>query len=99
MTWQLHVTPSLTVIMPAVLDDATYMHVGSVLCRKSFDLGQFERFRRIMHTPYYRTLLNHQSVSSLSTLQVSHQSVQKATKTVPVPQQPTIYSCVSVPHA
>eukprot|EP00877_Chromochloris_zofingiensis_P001449 jgi/Chrzof1/11304/Cz05g31220.t1 len=38
---------------------------------KSFDLGQFERFRRIMHTPYYRTLLNHQSVSSLSTLQVS----------------------------
>ena len=26
---------------------------------RSFDLGQFERFRRVFHTPAYRALLNH----------------------------------------
>jgi hypothetical protein len=39
-------------------------------CRKSFDLGQFERFRRIMHIPAYKPLLNHEEVTTLSTLQV-----------------------------
>jgi hypothetical protein len=34
------------------------------------DLGQFERFRRIMHIPEYRTLLNHQSYTVLSKVQV-----------------------------
>jgi hypothetical protein len=38
---------------------------------KSFDLGQFERFRRIMHIPAYKPLLNHEEVQLLSTLQVS----------------------------
>lgn len=40
-------------------------------CRKSFDLGQFERFRRIMHIPAYKVLLNHEQVQTLSTLKVS----------------------------
>lgn len=39
--------------------------------RKSFDLGQFERFRRIMHIPAYKPLLNHEQVTTLSTLKVS----------------------------
>eukprot|EP00878_Enallax_costatus_P005473 GHUV01005744.1.p1 GENE.GHUV01005744.1~~GHUV01005744.1.p1 ORF type:complete len:210 (+),score=12.84 GHUV01005744.1:182-811(+) len=38
---------------------------------KSFDLGQFERFRRIMHIPAYKPLLNHEQVTTLSTLKVS----------------------------
>jgi hypothetical protein len=33
-------------------------------------LGQFERFRRIMHIPAYKPLLNHEEVCTLSTLQV-----------------------------
>jgi hypothetical protein len=37
---------------------------------KSFDLGQFERFRRIMHIPAYTPLLNHESWQVLSTLKV-----------------------------
>jgi hypothetical protein len=41
-----------------------------VACSKSFDLGQFERFRRIMHIPAYKPLLNHEEVQTLSTLQV-----------------------------
>jgi hypothetical protein len=43
---------------------------ASPACRKSFDLGQFERFRRIMHIPAYRPLLNHEEVMTLSTLKV-----------------------------
>lgn len=42
---------------------------------KSFDLGQFERFRRIMHIPAYRPLLNHEEVQTLSTLQVGDPAV------------------------
>lgn len=38
---------------------------------KSFDLGQFERFRRIMHIPAYKPLLNHDAATTLSTLRVS----------------------------
>jgi hypothetical protein len=44
--------------------------VASAACSKSFDLGQFERFRRIMHIPAYRPLLNHEEVMTLSTLKV-----------------------------
>ena len=36
----------------------------------SQDLGQFERFRRIFHTPYYIVLLNHTDRQVLSSLQV-----------------------------
>ncbi|DBB17849.1 TPA: hypothetical protein ACH3X3_002867 [Trebouxia sp. C0006] len=35
------------------------------------DLGQFERFRRIFHTPYYSVLLSHLHYTPLSSLQVS----------------------------
>lgn len=38
---------------------------------RSFDLGQFERFRRIMHTPYFITLLEHERVEFLSSLQIN----------------------------
>eukprot|EP00882_Tetradesmus_deserticola_P013617 GHRQ01014457.1.p1 GENE.GHRQ01014457.1~~GHRQ01014457.1.p1 ORF type:complete len:212 (+),score=52.46 GHRQ01014457.1:231-866(+) len=38
---------------------------------KNFDLGQFERFRRIMHIPAYKPLLNHDSWQVLSTLKLS----------------------------
>lgn len=37
---------------------------------KSFDLGQFERFRRILHIPAYKPLLNHEECQIMSTLQV-----------------------------
>lgn len=37
----------------------------------SLDLGQFERFRRILYTPYYYTLLNCSSWDFTSTLEVS----------------------------
>lgn len=40
--------------------------------RVNRDLGQFERFRRIIHTPYYSVLLSHVQYSPLSSLQVSH---------------------------
>jgi len=30
---------------------------------RSFDLGQFERFRRVFHTPAYKTLINHDSAT------------------------------------
>ncbi len=35
------------------------------------DLGQFERFRRVMHSPPYSTLLEHNSVELLGALQIS----------------------------
>ncbi|GFH23010.1 uncharacterized protein HaLaN_20556 [Haematococcus lacustris] len=38
---------------------------------RSFDLGQFERFRRILHTSHYATLLGHEEAVPLSSLQVS----------------------------
>ncbi|KAF8073191.1 hypothetical protein HT031_000852 [Scenedesmus sp. PABB004] len=38
---------------------------------KSFDLGQFERFRRILHIPAYKPLLGHEGVETLSALQLS----------------------------
>ena len=38
--------------------------------RKPYDLGQFERFRRLVHTRPYATLLNHKSATTLSSLQV-----------------------------
>lgn len=38
--------------------------------RRSFDLGQFERFRRIMHTPPFTLLVCHDSATLLSSLQV-----------------------------
>ncbi len=46
-------------------------HVASLLCRVNRDLGQFERFRRIFHTPYYSVLLSHLHYTPLSSLQVS----------------------------
>ena len=39
------------------------------------DLGQYERFRRVLHTPQYRALLNHVELRVLSTLQVSEREV------------------------
>ncbi|GLC46927.1 hypothetical protein PLESTM_001946200 [Pleodorina starrii] len=38
---------------------------------RSLDLGQFERFRRVMHSPFYATLLDHSGWEVLSTLQVN----------------------------
>lgn len=38
---------------------------------RSLDLGQFERFRRVMHSPHYRPLLNHAHATTLSTLKLS----------------------------
>lgn len=35
---------------------------------RSFDLGQFERFRRVFHTPAYRALLNHDDCEVVSRL-------------------------------
>ena len=37
---------------------------------RALDLGQFERFRRIFHTPFYAVLLNHQGYETVSSLQV-----------------------------
>ncbi|EFN57552.1 hypothetical protein CHLNCDRAFT_21169, partial [Chlorella variabilis] len=37
----------------------------------TLDLGQFERFRRILYTPYYTTLLNLSEWEVTSTLEVS----------------------------
>ncbi|KAK9836239.1 hypothetical protein WJX84_003491 [Apatococcus fuscideae] len=45
---------------------------------RSLDLGQFERFRRIMHTPYFSVLLSHTHSKLVSDLQVSeHAWVQR----------------------
>jgi hypothetical protein len=41
------------------------------------DLGQFERFRRVLHTPQYRALLNHTQRRVLSTLAVSEREVRQ----------------------
>lgn len=38
---------------------------------RSLDLGQFERFRRVMHSPHYRPLLNHTRATTLSTLRLN----------------------------
>ncbi|KAG2426418.1 hypothetical protein HYH02_014777 [Chlamydomonas schloesseri] len=38
---------------------------------RSLDLGQFERFRRVMHSPFYATLLDNSGWEVLSTLQLS----------------------------
>ncbi|GFH23599.1 uncharacterized protein LOC107839057 [Haematococcus lacustris] len=38
---------------------------------RSFDLGQFERFRRILHTSHYATLLGHEEAVPLSSLQLA----------------------------
>ena len=45
-------------------------HIDLLLCRVNRDLGQFERFRRIFHTPYYSVLLSHLQYTPLSSLQV-----------------------------
>lgn len=39
-----------------------------MLCRVNRDLGQFERFRRIFHTPHYSILLSHVQHLPLSSL-------------------------------
>ena len=39
------------------------------------DLGQFERFRRVLHTPRYRALLSHTQLRVLSTLAVSEREL------------------------
>ncbi|QDZ17554.1 hypothetical protein HOP50_01g00630 [Chloropicon primus] len=44
---------------------------------KRMDLGQFERFRRMMHTKQYRALLNYNRAVLLSTLQLSEHRVKK----------------------
>ena len=41
-----------------------------MLCRAVLDLGQFERFRRVMHTQHFKTLLCHTEHRLLSSLQV-----------------------------
>ena len=41
-----------------------------MFCRVNRDLGQFERFRRVFHTPYYSVLLSHVQHATLSSLQV-----------------------------
>eukprot|EP00198_Chlamydomonas_reinhardtii_P014247 XP_001703584.1 predicted protein [Chlamydomonas reinhardtii] len=38
---------------------------------RSLDLGQFERFRRVMHSPFHATLLDNSGWEVLSTLQLS----------------------------
>ncbi|GBF90241.1 hypothetical protein Rsub_03374 [Raphidocelis subcapitata] len=37
---------------------------------RSFDLGQFERFRRVWHTPAFKTLLNHDSADVIGRFQM-----------------------------
>ena len=41
-----------------------------LVCRVNRDLGQFERFRRVFHTPHYSVLLSHVRHATLSSLQV-----------------------------
>jgi hypothetical protein len=43
---------------------------------KSMDLGQFERFRRMLHTNQYRALLNHTEARELSMLKLSDHKVK-----------------------
>lgn len=43
----------------------------------SADLGQFERFRRVLHSPKYRVLLSHVDRRVLSTLHVSEQECRQ----------------------
>lgn len=37
---------------------------------RSFDLGQFERFRRVFHTPPYKAIINHDSATVVGRLQL-----------------------------
>jgi hypothetical protein len=41
------------------------------------DLGQFERFRRVLHSPKYRVLLSHVGRRVLSTLHTSEQECRQ----------------------
>jgi hypothetical protein len=54
---------------PSALHLAQHAPPGKT-CRRLFDLGQFERFRRIMRTPPYVTLLGHHSATLVSSLEV-----------------------------
>lgn len=45
--------------------------VRSAYFGRSLDLGQWERFRRIMHSSYYRTLLQHSVAEPMSSLELS----------------------------
>lgn len=40
-------------------------------CRRSLDLGQFERFKRVFFTPWYQPLVGHESSAVLSQLPVT----------------------------
>lgn len=51
---------------------------------RSLDLGQWERFRRIMHSTYYRTLLHHTSLEMLSGLEVSEHVWKQRVRVVDV---------------
>ena len=50
-----------------------------IRCRyfgNSMDLGQFERFRRMLHTHQYRALLNHKDAKQLSLLKLSDHKIK-----------------------
>ena len=39
--------------------------------KRNFDLGQFERFRRLFHTPIFKPLVDHGAARTLSSMSVS----------------------------
>ncbi len=43
---------------------------------RRLDLGQFERFRRVLHTSQYRALLSHRCAEPLSTLRLGEHRVK-----------------------
>ena len=61
--------------------------LDSSCLRKNLDLGQFERFRRVLHTPPYRTLLGWTKLDVLSTLAPTERDVFRRFQ-VEVPRGP-----------
>lgn len=43
----------------------------AALCRRSLDLGQFERFKRVFFTPHFQPMLGHAEATLLSEIPIS----------------------------
>lgn len=44
---------------------------SAALCRRSLDLGQFERFKRVFFTPHFQPMLGHAEATLLSEIPIS----------------------------
>lgn len=63
---------------------------------RSLDLGQFERFRRVMHTPYYQPLLDHVDVQLLSSFEVNEFAYKQRLRVTGTANEQRVYEITMI---